>query len=70
MRVCGEACRGGEFSVNRDDGTPLRESCSGDVVWALIDPGMYQLLVNEMAWTPTQLRTWLADTLADQLLQR
>jgi AcrR family transcriptional regulator len=43
---------------------------AGDVVWALIDPGMYQLLVNEMAWTPTQFRKWLADTLADQLLQR
>ena len=43
---------------------------AGDVVWALIDPGMYQLLVNEMAWTPAQFRKWLADTLADQLLQR
>ena len=43
---------------------------AGDVVWALIDPAMYQLLVNEMHWTPTQFRRWLADTLADQLLQR
>ncbi len=42
---------------------------AGDVVWALIDPGMYQLLVNEMAWTPAQFRKWLADTLADQLLE-
>ena len=43
---------------------------AGDVVWALIDPAMYQLLVNEMSWTPAQFRKWLADTLADQLLQR
>ncbi len=43
---------------------------AGDVVWALIDPGMYQLLVNEMAWTPAQFRKWLAGTLADQLLRR
>ena len=33
---------------------------AGDVVWALIDPSMYQLLVNEMAWTPAQFRKWLA----------
>lgn len=43
---------------------------AGDVVWALIDPSMYQLLVNEMAWTPAQFRKWLAETLAGQLLQR
>jgi AcrR family transcriptional regulator len=43
---------------------------AGDVVWALIDPAMYQLLVNEMSWTPAQFRRWLADTLAGQLLQR
>jgi AcrR family transcriptional regulator len=43
---------------------------AGDVVWALIDPSMYHLLVTEMAWTPSQFRSWLADTLAGQLLER
>ncbi len=42
---------------------------AGDVVWALIDPGLYHLLVIEMAWTPAQFQTWLAETLSAQLLQ-
>jgi AcrR family transcriptional regulator len=43
---------------------------AGDVVWALIDPSMYHLLVTEMAWSPPQFRTWLAETLAGQLLEQ
>ena len=42
---------------------------AGDVVWALIDPGLYHLLVIEMAWTPAQFRVWLAETLRAQLLE-
>lgn len=43
---------------------------AGDVVWALIDPSMYHLLVTEMGWSAPQFRTWLAETLAGQLLER
>ncbi|MGH9208112.1 MAG: TetR/AcrR family transcriptional regulator [Acidimicrobiales bacterium] len=42
---------------------------AGDVVWALNDPGLFYLLVHEMAWTPAQFRSWLAETLKAQLLQ-
>jgi AcrR family transcriptional regulator len=42
---------------------------AGDVVWALNDPALYYLLVHEMAWTPAQFRSWLAETLKAQLLQ-
>ncbi len=50
--------------------TGIDRKRAGDVVWALIDPSLYHLLVNEMAWTPAQFRTWLAETLGGQLLQR
>ncbi len=43
---------------------------AGDVVWALIDPGLYHLLVHEMAWAPAQFQSWLAETLRAQLLPR
>jgi AcrR family transcriptional regulator len=43
---------------------------AADVVWVLIDPGTYHLLVHEMHWTPEQFRSWLAETLGDQLLER
>ena len=42
---------------------------AGDVVWALIDPGLYHLLVVEMGWTTAQFQAWLAQTLKGQLLQ-
>jgi AcrR family transcriptional regulator len=41
---------------------------AADVVWVLIDPGTYYLLVHEMNWAPGQFRSWLAATLEDQLL--
>jgi AcrR family transcriptional regulator len=41
---------------------------AADVVWALIDPGLYHLLVVEMGWTPAQFQTWLAETVKAQLL--
>jgi AcrR family transcriptional regulator len=41
---------------------------AADVVWALIDPGLYHLLVVEMGWTSRQFQTWLAETIKGQLL--
>ncbi len=43
---------------------------AADVVWVLNDPGTYHLLVHEMHWTPAQFRSWLAEILRDQLLER
>ena len=58
------------FVVARDALRPgVDRKRAGDVVWALIDPGLYHLLVIEMAWTPAQFQSWLAATLKGQLLQ-
>jgi len=43
---------------------------AADVVWVLNDPGTYHLFVHEMHWTPAQFRSWLAEILRDQLLER
>ena len=43
---------------------------AADVVWVLNDPGTYHLLVHEMHWTQAQFRSWLAETLEEQLLER
>jgi AcrR family transcriptional regulator len=57
------------FVVARDALRPeIDRKRAGDVVWTLIDPGLYRLLVQEMAWTPAQFQSWLADTLKAQLL--
>lgn len=49
--------------------TGVDRKMAGDVVWALIDPGLYHLLVIEMAWPPAQFQAWLAETVKGQLLQ-
>jgi hypothetical protein len=60
----------GGFVVARDAlRTDVDRKLAGDVVWALIDPGLYHLLVIEMAWTPAQFQAWLAQTVKGQLLQ-
>jgi AcrR family transcriptional regulator len=38
-----------------------------DIVWALISPEMYELLVTDRGWTPDEYEQWLARTLADAL---
>jgi AcrR family transcriptional regulator len=41
----------------------------GDVVFMLIDPGVYFSLVHRCGWTSEQFEHWLAATLQQQLLQ-
>lgn len=58
------------FVVARDAlRSHLDRKRAGDVVWTLIDPGVYHLLVHDMGWTPAQFQSWLADTLRAQLLE-
>jgi AcrR family transcriptional regulator len=58
------------FVVARDAlRTGVDRKMAGDVVWALIDPGLYHLLVIEMRWTPAQFQAWLGETVKGQLLQ-
>lgn len=49
--------------------TGVDRKMASDVVWALIDPGFYHLLVIDMGWTPAQFQAWLGETLKGQLLQ-
>ena len=39
-----------------------------DLLWALISPELYQLLVAERGWPPEDYERWLADAIADELL--
>jgi hypothetical protein len=39
-----------------------------DILWTLIHPNVWQLLVGERGWTPEQYERWLADAACSQLL--
>lgn len=41
---------------------------AADVVWLLIDPGQFHLLVHRRRWTVEQFRDWLAEALRAALL--
>src|SRR5215468_12436023 len=46
----------------------LNPATAADVVWALIDPGLYHHLVVRREWTLEEFQAWLAETLCRQLL--
>jgi len=46
----------------------MRERDAADVVHALLSPEMYRLLVVDRGWKAERYRTWLTETLVDQLL--
>lgn len=46
----------------------LDEEAAADVVWILIDPGLYHRLVNVRGWPPERFRDWLASSLQHELL--
>jgi AcrR family transcriptional regulator len=39
-----------------------------DILWTLIHPNLWQLLVGERGWTPEQYEQWLGDAICAQLL--
>ncbi|WP_433383491.1 TetR/AcrR family transcriptional regulator [Actinoplanes sp. CA-142083] len=41
-----------------------------DIVWTLIAPEVYELLVGERGWSPDEYEQWLARALADALAAR
>jgi hypothetical protein len=51
---------------------PLRRGLgideAADVMWALNNPDVWQLLVVRRGWTPAQWERWFADSLRAQLL--
>jgi AcrR family transcriptional regulator len=46
----------------------VRKRAAADVVFVLIDPGLYHQLVEEQGWKAASFESWLAETLQMQLL--
>ena len=40
-----------------------------DILWTLVHPTVWQLLVGERAWTAEDYERWLADTACSELLR-
>jgi AcrR family transcriptional regulator len=47
--------------------TDLDPDRARDIVWTLISPEVYELLVNDRGWSPHEYEQWLARALADAL---
>jgi hypothetical protein len=47
--------------------TDLEPRRARDIVWALIAPEVYELLVNDRDWSPDEYEQWLAQALGDAL---
>jgi AcrR family transcriptional regulator len=47
--------------------TDLEPDRARDIVWTLISPEVYELLVNDRGWSPDEYEQWLARALADAL---
>lgn len=46
----------------------VTERDAADIIHALMSPEVYLLLTTDRRWSPDRYQTWLADTLAQQLL--
>jgi AcrR family transcriptional regulator len=46
----------------------LEPEAAADILWVLIDAGLYHLLVHRRGWTRERFEAWLADSIARQLL--
>lgn len=46
----------------------LDPEAAADVLWVLIDPGLFHLLVHRRRWSPERFGAWLADSIKRQLL--
>ncbi|MEP6638601.1 MAG: TetR family transcriptional regulator [Chloroflexota bacterium] len=54
--------KGARLRAGLDPGT------AADVLWVLIDPGLFHLLVHRRGWSPERFGAWLADSIKRQLL--
>jgi AcrR family transcriptional regulator len=46
----------------------IDEEEAADILWVLIDAGLFHLLVHQCGWTPERFQAWLAETIQRQLL--
>lgn len=58
--VCQERA---DLATHPDD----RPRRARDIVWTLISPEVYELLVIDRDWSPDEYEQWLAQALADAL---
>ena len=62
-RVIGDLlAKGGSLRDGLDD------QAAADVLWVLIDAGLFHLLVHRRGWTPERFEAWLAETMLRELL--
>lgn len=47
----------------------LTKAHAADVMWSLVSPGMYRMLVVRRGWSPQQYRDWLLETLTSSLIE-
>ena len=47
----------------------LDSESAADVVWVLIDAGLFHLLVHRRGWAPERFEAWLADSIQRQVLR-
>ena len=57
-------------TLRRDGVLALDPVEATDLLWTLIHPDVYQLLVRQRGWSPEQYEQWLVKTLRQQLLRR
>ena len=63
VRVIGDlVAKGGSLRDGLDD------QAAADVLWVLIDAGLFHLLVHRRDWTPERFEAWLAETMLRELL--
>ncbi|MEA2620299.1 MAG: hypothetical protein QOC97_1072 [Chloroflexota bacterium] len=46
----------------------LDEEAAADILWVLIDAGLFHLLVHRRRWSRKRFQAWLAETMQQQLL--
>jgi Bacterial regulatory proteins, tetR family. len=46
----------------------LDAEVAADILWVLIDAGLFHLLVHRRGWTPERFQAWLAESIQRQLL--
>jgi AcrR family transcriptional regulator len=61
-RIARSLARGGALRPG------LRERDAADVIYALLSPEVYRLLVLDRGWPPERYERWLTETLIDRLL--
>ncbi|MEO8437135.1 MAG: helix-turn-helix domain-containing protein [Chloroflexota bacterium] len=76
FQTIGTERRIGAGNVVRDllaKGARLRKGLdaeeAADILWVLIDAGLFHLLVHQRGWTPERFESWLAESIRRQLVR-